>query len=99
MPAAKRPPVTRMPGKYMLCCGHSRFYCADTTDRNEQYLEELWRRSVDALRDHLSPEILEKYGPSLSPSTATGDAVAMATTEGGDTEEVQVETHVQDAGT
>ncbi|XP_064396433.1 retinol dehydrogenase 12-like [Halichondria panicea] len=36
--------------------------------RNETYQEELWRRSVKALRDHLSPEILEKYGAPPSPT-------------------------------
>ena len=34
--------------------------------RNEQYQEELWKRSIAILRDHLSPEVLEKYGPPVS---------------------------------
>ena len=78
-------------------CGHQRTY---TTDRNEQYQEELWRRSIDALRDHLSPEILDKYGSTLSPPVTTGDAVATATTEGGDTAgQIHVDTQVNDPGT
>ena len=34
--------------------------------RNEQDQEELWKRSIAVLRDHLSPEVLEKYGPPVS---------------------------------
>lgn len=31
--------------------------------RNERYQEELWRISFNYLKDHLSPETVEKYGP------------------------------------
>ena len=31
--------------------------------RNEEYQGDLWRQSFDFLKDHLSPEIMEKYGP------------------------------------
>ena len=33
--------------------------------RNESFQEELWKRSIEFLKDHLSPEILEKYGHKL----------------------------------
>ncbi len=36
-----------------------------------EYQEELWRRSVDGLRDHLSPEILDKYGSTLPNEQST----------------------------
>ena len=41
-------------------------------DRNEQFQEELWKRSFEFLKDHLSPESVEKYSlpPSLPPSNA-----------------------------
>ena len=35
--------------------------------RNEQYQEDLWRRSIDMIKDYLSPEILATYGPPSSP--------------------------------
>ena len=31
--------------------------------RNEQYQEDLWKRSFEFLKDHLSAETIEKYGP------------------------------------
>ena len=31
--------------------------------RNEEYQEDLWRRSLEFLKEHLSPETVEKYGP------------------------------------
>ena len=33
------------------------------TRRNESYQEELWKRSIDMVREYLSPEILSTYGP------------------------------------
>ena len=36
--------------------------------RNEEYQEVLWRMSFDYLKDHLSPEAVEKYGPKPEPS-------------------------------
>ena len=35
-----------------------------TVHRNEEFQEELWRKSVEFLKDHLSPETMEKFGPS-----------------------------------
>ena len=37
--------------------------------RNESYQEDLWGRSFEYLRDHLSPETVEKYGPTQEPTT------------------------------
>ena len=52
--------------------------------RNVEYQEELWRRSVEGLRDHLSPEILDMYGSTLpieQPTTvATEQPTTVATT-------------------
>ena len=31
--------------------------------RNEEYQEALWQRSFEFLKEHLSPETVEKYGP------------------------------------
>ena len=45
------------------------------TYRNEQYQEELWKRSFEFLKDHLSPETVEKYGPPSEPPE-TIEAVA-----------------------
>ena len=39
--------------------------------RNEQFQEELWKRSFEFLKDHLSPETMEKYAPPPSPVTPT----------------------------
>ena len=33
--------------------------------RNEQFQEDMWRRSFEFLKDHLSAETKEKYGPPL----------------------------------
>lgn len=46
--------------------------------RNEQFQEELWKRSFEFLKDHLSPETVEKYGP-LPPPPSTD--IPTATTE------------------
>ena len=43
--------------------------------RNEHYQEELWKRSFEFLKDHLSPETIEKYGPPPEPA-GTNEAVA-----------------------
>ena len=40
--------------------------------RNEQYQEELWKRSFEFLKDHLSPETVEKYGSPSEPPEAEG---------------------------
>ena len=48
--------------------------------RNEQFQEELWKRSFEFLKDHLSPESVEKYSlpPSLAlPHDDTPTAAAM----------------------
>ena len=37
--------------------------------RNESYQEDLWRKSFEYLKDHLSPETVEKYGPTQEPTT------------------------------
>lgn len=44
--------------------------------RNEEYQEDLWQRSFEFLKEHLSPEIMGKYGPPGSPrqEPATGTA-------------------------
>lgn len=39
--------------------------------RNEEYQEDLWRRSFEYLKEHLSPEIMEKYGPPGQETTGT----------------------------
>ena len=31
--------------------------------RNEEYQEDLWRRSFEFLKEHLSPETVQKYCP------------------------------------
>jgi hypothetical protein len=52
--------------------------------RNEQYQEELWRMSFVHLKDHLSPETVEKYGPKPeppSPSSAAAEPSSTNTTE------------------
>ena len=49
--------------------------------RNEQYQEELWRRSIDYLREHLSPEILEKYGGTQTQPETTTEPSTAATQE------------------
>ncbi len=36
------------------------FYC-----RNEQFQEQLWRKSFEFMKDHLSPETVDKYGPPV----------------------------------
>lgn len=33
----------------------------------EENQERLWKRSIEVLKDHLSPTILEKYGPTTIP--------------------------------
>ena len=62
--------------------------------RNEQFQEELWRMSVDMVKDHLSPETLEKYGLSnpTDRSQSEGDG------EGSKSETVVTEQQTQAAG-
>ncbi|XP_064396428.1 uncharacterized protein LOC135343355 [Halichondria panicea] len=55
--------------------------------RNETYQEELWRRSIEALRDHLSPEILEKYGPSTAIESVQPEPPSPPLPTEGETEE------------
>ena len=43
-------------------------------NRNEQYQEELWKISCELLKDWMSPEIWEKYGPSKQNDNDTMDA-------------------------
>ena len=40
--------------------------------RNEQYQEELWRISCDLLKEWMSPEIWDKYGPSKQTTNNDG---------------------------
>ena len=40
--------------------------------RNEQYQEELWHISCELLKEWMSPEIWDKYGPSKR-TTSDGD--------------------------
>lgn len=54
--------------------------------RNEQYQEELWKRSFEFLKDHLSPETVEKYGP---PSEPPGTNEAEGTDVDGEKEQGQ----------
>ena len=39
--------------------------------RDEQNQEEMWKRSFEFLKDHLSPETVEKYGPLPKSATDT----------------------------
>ena len=57
--------------------------------RNEQFQEELWKRSFEFLKDHLSPESVEKYSlPPLPRDTPTATREESSTQEpqGGATE-------------
>ena len=67
-------------------------------DRNEQFQEELWKRSFEFLKDHLSPESVEKYSlpPSLPPHDDTPTAAAAATEES--STQVQGEPHTAATG-
>ena len=60
--------------------------------RNEQYQEELWKRSIAVLRDHLSPEVLEKYGPPVSTEKKEEEGtIAAEPAEGVESKEVEKE--------
>ncbi len=78
-----------------MCSDHAPVSCPHAlTCRNEAYQEELWRRSVEALREHLSPEILDKYGALLSPSPAENTPATAVITEAAETsvdDDVEVE--------
>ena len=41
--------------------------------RNEQYQEELWCISCELLKERMSPEIWDKYGPSKQTSNDDND--------------------------
>ena len=41
--------------------------------RSEQYQEELWHISFELLKEWMSPEIWDKYGPSKQTSNANDD--------------------------
>ncbi len=74
-----------------MCSDHAPVSCPHAlTCRNEAYQEELWRRSVEALREHLSPEILDKYGALLSPSPAENTPVITEATEASGDDDVEV---------
>ena len=45
-----------------------------TCIRNEQYQDELWKISFDYLKDHLSPETVEKYGPKPGQPASVADS-------------------------
>ena len=53
--------------------------------RNEEYQEDLWRRSFEYLQDHLSSETVQKY----CPRTETQEQVAA-------TEHIQTKTEVEE---
>ena len=55
--------------KFFLCFSNSHVY------RNEEFQEQLWEISVTAVKDYLSPEVLEKYG-SRTPPAATQNVVS-----------------------
>ena len=76
--ASQRFPV-RTQGQDLNNC-HSSLYVIICC-RNEQYQEELWRRSIDYLREHLSPEILEKYGGTQTQPETTTEPSPAATQE------------------
>jgi len=40
--------------------------------RNEQYQEELWSISCELLKEWMSPEIRDKYGPTKQDNTNGG---------------------------
>ena len=46
--------------------------------RNEEYQEDLWQRSFEFMKEHLSPEIMERYGPPpgspQEPATGTASS-------------------------
>ena len=49
--------------------------------RNEQFQEDLWKRSFDFLKDHLSAETKEKYGPPIDqPKIATPEEAGESAT-------------------
>ena len=57
-----------------VCLMDVMFWC-----RNESYQEELWRRSIDMVRDFLSASTLATYGQSqLSTVSPSDDVVAPA---------------------
>ena len=57
--------------------------------RNEAYQEDMWSRTIGFLKDHLSPDALEKYGP-LPEAAATHDQpVEVTGREEGETVETQ----------
>ena len=51
-------------------------------NRNEQYQEELWDISIKAIRQYLSPEVLEKYGAARPPTTTSNSSGSVAVEEG-----------------
>ncbi len=55
------------------------------TCRNEAYQEDMWAKTIGFLKDHLSPDVMEKYGsPQQSPAAieVKGQEVSGAATEG-----------------
>ncbi len=44
--------------------------CYCNTHRNEGFQEELWKQSFEFLKDHLSPDTIEKCGPKVGDRTA-----------------------------
>ena len=51
--------------------------------RNEQYQEELWSISCELLKEWMSPEIRDKYGPTKQENSTSNDS------NGGQCDEVQ----------
>ena len=50
--------------------------------RDEKNQEDMWKRSFEFLKDHLSPEIMEKYGPPLPQSATETEKTSAAQPEG-----------------
>ena len=48
-------------------CGNLIWHGLNVIYRNEAFQEQLWAKSFEFLKDHLSPETVEKYGPSEPP--------------------------------
>ena len=60
--------------------------------RNEVYQEEMWSKTIEFLKDHLSPETVEKYGPPPEPAEVPGRKVEDGVASEGETESGEVVT-------
>ena len=43
--------------------------------RNEIFQEQMWTKTFESLKDYLSPETMEKYGPATKSEVATDNQV------------------------